>query len=144
MWAAWIIQAPQILACVNLILIKSSKDIIQGISKLDCLLKVSALQVYKKGLNSHQLIRSSKSETEQILKDVTTENGGAAKSGKTKRGQTSESLGSPASASTFSINQDVVSTSDYNKAGLGSNMSENSYNMVLVDYEKFKMNEEQR
>ena len=38
---------PDILLCFSIILIKSSTDCLQGISKLDYLIKVSVFQVYK-------------------------------------------------------------------------------------------------
>lgn len=46
-WFFRILQIPMLMACFTIIKIKSSKDIIQGISKLDYLYKVSRFQVLK-------------------------------------------------------------------------------------------------
>ena len=46
-WSFIIVQAPQLLLCLFIDKIKSRKDIIQGISMLDYLQKLSSLQIYK-------------------------------------------------------------------------------------------------
>ena len=43
----WVLQLPYLVPCATVILFKSSRDIIQGVSKLDYLYKVSRFQVYK-------------------------------------------------------------------------------------------------
>ena len=43
----WILQLPYLVPCAAVILFKSSQDIIQGVSKLDYLYKVSIFQVYR-------------------------------------------------------------------------------------------------
>ena len=46
-WFFWIMQVPMLMTCYTNIMIKSSQDIIQGISKLDYLYKVSTFQRVK-------------------------------------------------------------------------------------------------
>lgn len=46
-WGHWILQLPMIMACFTIVKVKSSRDIIQGISKLDYLYKVSRFQIDK-------------------------------------------------------------------------------------------------
>ena len=43
----WTLQLPYLVPCAAVILFKSSQDIIQGVSKLDYLHKVSIFQMYK-------------------------------------------------------------------------------------------------
>ena len=55
--------------CITLIVFKSSKDVLQGISKLDYLIKVSCFQMYKdKNLEfqKNQRIESFYSENERV------------------------------------------------------------------------------
>ena len=53
-WLFWIMQFPQLFFCFIIIVLKSSKDIIQGISILDYLYKLSSLQIYKNQGRRHQ------------------------------------------------------------------------------------------
>ena len=102
-WVIWILQVPQILICINIVLIKSTKDIIQGISKLDKLQKVSRLQINKSVTTDDGVsFNHSKSECETFLNQNVATQLDTPKLNQNKKRE--EKRGSIVSTSTFSLN----------------------------------------
>ena len=67
-WCFWIVQLPQLIVCTIQISVKSPKDILSRISKMESLFKVSCLQKYKERPSGNsQMILASREETMKIM-----------------------------------------------------------------------------
>ena len=67
-WCFWIVQLPQIVVATIQIIVKSPKDILSSISKMESLFKVSSLQKYKERKSGNSgLILASREETMKLM-----------------------------------------------------------------------------